>query len=272
MNPNKGPLLPPKPPKITLSVLTHWTGDSYHHDRIPVVELCISTMLAGAVGYDYELLIWDNGSSDSFRKKLQTYKPDTLVFSPNIGTNNARIGISNLARGEYWYYTDDDIYHSPDWLNKHMEIITTYPGPAIVSGSPQRTAFKWGMHSNIQFAHKNPGIMQIGRLIPDEVEAQYAKGISRNVQWHMDSTKELNDYLFTYRDVKAWAHAHHMQFLTKRVDILGKQPASEILIDNGREWDMKMDSHGFLRLTTFERTTLHVGNRIEGDVFIKGKE
>jgi hypothetical protein len=45
-----------------------------------------------------------------------------------------------------------------------------------------------------------------------------------------------------------------------------------LLIDNGREWDMFMDTKGFLRMTTYERTTLHIGNELQGDVYIPAKE
>jgi len=79
-NPCKGPIKAPpvdldkehiayskgyvkKQPSVTLAVLTHYTHAPYHRARIPVVELCLTSIQAGLQGKDYELIIFDNGST-----------------------------------------------------------------------------------------------------------------------------------------------------------------------------------------------------------------
>lgn len=255
-------------PAVTLAILTHYRHDPYHRHRIPVIELCASSMRDGAKERDCELLIFDNGSTADFKKKLKSFDPDILVLSPNIGKQSAQQRMLEYARGRYFAYSDDDIYFYPGWLCKHLEILDTFNAwPTLVSGSPQRTAFQWGIRSTLDFCYRNPGMLQIGRFIPDECEKQYALSIGRPMDVHMLKTVQLRDYLITYRGIKAWAHAHHMQFIARRSDLIGKLPPSKFLIDNAREWDMYMDGvHNFLRLTTYERTTLHIGNELQGDL------
>jgi glycosyltransferase involved in cell wall biosynthesis len=283
-SPNKGDILAPDPsvfqqaeiitadperkPKYTLGILTHYDGaQAYHRFRMHVVELCVSSMRDGAHGLDCELLIFDNGSSDDFKDNLRAFNADILVLAPNMGKQTAQRKMVELARGEVFAFADDDIYFYPGWLAAHMEILDTFPDrPMLVSGSPQRTAFTWGMKSNVAFCLRNSGVLTKGNLIPEECERQYARSIGRPEVSHLLRIQGLNDYLITWRGVKAWAHAHHMQFVGKKKYLDGKLPLSHYLLDNGREWDMYMDALGFLRLTTFERTVLHIGNELQGDV------
>ena len=255
-------------PDITLAILTHYDcRQEYHYHRIPVVDLCVRTMLDGAAGHDCELLIFDNGSTADFRKHLKTYEADTLILSPNLGKQSAQVKMLEYARGDVFCFTDDDIYFYPGWLDKHLEILDTYPDrPMLVSGSPQRTAFTWGMKSNLRWINRNINLLTVGNLISEESERQYARSIGKAEVAHMLRIIGLNDYLVTFRGVKAWAHAHHMQFIARRKYLEGKLPESHYLVDNAREWDMLMDHRGFMRFTTYERTVLHIGNELQGDV------
>ena len=68
------------------------------------------------------------------------------------------------------------------------------------------------------------------------------------------------------RHAQPWAHAHHFEFLAKRKYLDGNLLPSKYLLDNAREWDNAMDAKGFLRFTTYERTVLHIGNVLDGDI------
>jgi glycosyltransferase involved in cell wall biosynthesis len=285
-NPNKQDILAPDPsvfdqakviirdenyrPKYTLAILTHYDSRSpYHAHRIPVVELCVASMTKGIK--DYELLIFDNGSTADFRKKLKTFNADILVLSPNLGKQTAQQKMVELARGEIFCFTDDDVYFYPGWLDQHMQIINTFPDrPLLVSGAPQRTAFQWGAKTNLEFARKAGG-MTIGRMISAESERMYAVSVGQNPTTQALRTVGLKDYMIEYNGCKAWMHAHHMQLVARRKHLLDQLPPSHYLVDNAREWDMKMDVKGFMRLTTIERTCLHIGNELQGDVKLEGK-
>lgn len=281
-NPNKLDVLAPSPnefekaniyclddeyePDVTVAVLTHFTHHRYHTYRLPVVDLCINSIRKHIGNYKYELMIFDNGSTPDFKKHLRTYEPDVLILSPNLGKQTAQQMMLKFSRGKVFAFCDDDIYFYPNWLEKHMQILNVYPRPILVSGSPQRTAFRWGIKTNMEFSNRQPGIMQVGRYLTENSERQYARSIGRPEVSHILNTNALNDYLFEYQGVKAWGHAHHMQFVAWADDLRDKMPASHYLVDNAREWDMKMDAQGFLRMTTYERTSLHIGNELQGDV------
>jgi glycosyltransferase involved in cell wall biosynthesis len=265
-------LVPPSP-DISLCIVTHYRDEPYHRYRLPVVDLCIQSMRDGAQGKSYELLIWDNGSTDEFRKHLQTLRPDTLVLSPNVGKSSARLGLANIARGRIMAYSDDDILYFPGWLDAHMEILAHFPRPILAAGMPQRTAFNFGMGAVKRFAQAHAdATLHTGRLISDEDERMFAMSIGREWEHHKRLTASFPDYMLEWQGMKAWAHGHHAQFVTYREDILLHLKPSKIHMDVERDWECALDDADYLRLTTYKRACVHIGNELSGNVIINGKE
>jgi hypothetical protein len=229
-------------------------------------------MLAGSADFDRELIIWDNGSAPEFRAMLrEEYSaekldlPVTLVEAPNLGARSALRGLIRIARSTTMTYCDDDVFFYPGWLQKHLEILHTYPRVGVVSGSPQRTAFRWGILSNLAFIRDNPDTVtaQAGRNIPEAWEMDFADSIGRNRQAHKEMTANDIDYSVTYNGVRAWAHGHHFQFMAYRNIIETVVTPAHNLVDNGHIIDCALDNLGLLRLTTYDRTTRHIGNQID---------
>ena len=270
VNPSKGNKQLSPPPTLTLAVVTHYTNDAYHANRMEVVRLCIDSMLAGAQGADYELIIWDNGSTPKFRAMLNEYNPAVLVLSRNIGPHNARHAIGKLASGKLLGVTDDDIMFHPRWLAMQLEVLENYPQVGGVSGSPQRTAFTWATESNIRIARETAGmISRTGRLIPRRWEDDFCLSVGRNETAHAVATAQMLDTLLDYRGVRAWAHGHHMQILG-RTDVLREHCffTTDYLLDAsgahaGHQYNKRLDAAGYMNLTTYERTALHIGNVID---------
>ena len=269
INPNKGDYLAPPCPDISLAIVTHFTDDIYHRHREAVVDLCVETMRAGAAGHNYELLIWDNGSIPSFRcHLLQKYHPDVLVLAPNIGKASARRALAEIARGEIFGYCDDDIYFYPGWLDKQLEYLHHFPRPVMVSGQPQRTAFNFAMGAVKRFAYSHKATIHEGKLISEEDQRLFALGLGRPWETYKRQTVSMNDYLLEWDGMKAWMHGHHCQFITFREDIFPLMERSKLILDRERDWETKLDAAGYLRLTTFERSSFHVGNEIDGSTAI----
>ena len=124
--PTKGPIKLPAPPDVTLGVVTHCSSNPYYEGRINILRLCLDSMLKGVAGINYELIIWDNGSTEYWHEKLAEYNPTVFVKSPNIGIGNAQIGLAHIARGKILCITDDDILFHPMWFPKQMEILQTF--------------------------------------------------------------------------------------------------------------------------------------------------
>lgn len=259
-NPNKFNAPLPLTPDITLAIVTHYTDHNYHKDRMDVVRRCVETMEAGVRNKNYELLIWDNGSTKEFRDMLREYEPTILVESANLGLDYAKLRLCHMARAPVFCYSDDDIEYTGDWYDLHAEILNLYPNVGLVSGSPQRVHFRWGIQSSLKFAQRPDARLNTGRLIPDEYEREYARGIGYPVDEHLQKTKHEVDFLLEYRGVKAWAHGHHMQFVARRKTILPFLADGDKLLADQRDFDRAIDDMGLLRLTTFKRTARHMGN------------
>ena len=244
-------------PRISAGVVTHCTGEAYHSNRLDIVRSCLNSIMAA---YPDEFIIWDNGSTPEFREMLRSFRPNVLIEADNVGLDTAKHNLLNIARGEIFCYSDDDILHAAGWLDKQMEILETYPDVGVVSGSPQRSHFKFAVSTNgIRAAEYNMSI-KTGKLIPDEYEQDYAASIGIEYSALNQSTISVQDTLLEYKGVKAWAHGHHMQFTCYREKVKTFFPASNFYMSRAQPMDEAMNAAGLMRLTTYQRTCRHLGN------------
>ncbi len=211
-SPNKDNVALPRPPLVSACVVTHFTHDKYHNQRMEVVKMCLDTMTDGLQGSDYELLIWDNGSTPEFRAFLHSYNPHVLIESINVGAHVARQHLTNIARGEILCMTDDDILFSDGWFSKQLEVLTVFPNVGLVSGSPYRPAFMWTGEQK----YPDGAVIRRGKIIPEDWVKDACASVGQDytsVSWGL---KNVNDILVEYKGVLAFAQGHHMQFIAKR--------------------------------------------------------
>jgi len=254
-NPLKRTSLPIPQPVTSCGVITHYTSDAYHKDRLEIVRRCINSIKAAKPD---ELIIWDNGSTPEFLDMLRSLNPTVLVQSVNVGIGTAKRNLFEIARGEIFCYSDDDVYHEAGWMETQCEILETYPNAGTVSGSPMRLHFKYGNESNMALADRYGMKIQRGYLIPENYEIDFAESIGIKYSDLQKSTAQLTDTLLEYKDVKAWAHGHHMQFTCYRKMVKKYFEPDNIYMRGEREQDRRIDSAGFMRLTTYERTVRHI--------------
>jgi hypothetical protein len=266
-NSEKKPL--PPAPKISLCVVTHYTGNDYHAGRMEITDLCMRSMMAG-MGADVELIIWDNGSAPQYREMLRWHEPTIMIESVNVGPHMARRALCHIARGELINLSDDDILYHPDWLAKMLAIYRTFPNVAVVSGSPINIEFRRNWQPAHDWAAKTPGVkVTTGRdLIPQDWERDWAFSIGIASG---RSAKTQDETLLEYRGVKAFAQAHHMQMFGPREILAPFMRPVNYLVDF---WDIanEISKAGYLQLTTAERTAVHIGNVIDESVYKIAKQ
>lgn len=91
------------------------------YNRLAMLRECISSVLANTGVVDYELLVWDNASTDGTGEYLDiiaSSHPQVRVVhhSENIGLNGVAACV-RLARGHYLVEMDDDVVEVPSgWL------------------------------------------------------------------------------------------------------------------------------------------------------------
>ena len=280
-NPSRGQQLGFTPPRVTVAVLVYAPNQAgYFQHRLDVTRLTIESILANTPE-PFELLVFDNGScqemTDFLKALNQAGKIDTLVLSQqNIGKLNALWRIANLAQGEVIAYTDDDVYHLPGWLPKHLQVLDTYPKVGAVTGFYIKQRVVMSSESTLawvkDYEKEHPNLVQRGNLIPRKWEEEYMDNSGRTEERYQSEIAGVEDILVDFQGVKAWVSAHHFQVLVPKSVFL--EVLSEMLDDGwsdlmmGRmvEMDDRMDAKGYLRLTTHEQTMRLLGNAIDDEV------
>jgi glycosyltransferase involved in cell wall biosynthesis len=139
MNPGRGKKSDYSPARVTVAVLTYNPNKvGYFQDRLDVSLACLESIFTNT-SIPYDLMVYDNGSNAETVKALGALrdagKIDFLILSSqNIGKIGALQVMLKAAPGEIIAYCDDDVFFLPGWLERHLEVIDTYPNVGAVTG------------------------------------------------------------------------------------------------------------------------------------------
>lgn len=259
-NPLKYQNAPAAFPSVLLTVITHLPNNvGYHAGRIRVIQRCLESMRTD----DAAVMVWDNGSGAELRMWLQqTYRPDYLILSPNVGKAAARRSILNMVPPETIVsLSDDDMEFTRGWLDAHLQLLNGFPNVGAVSGFPVRFSFGWGNVSTLEWAQEY-ATLERGRFIPESYEADYALSIGSEPERIRELMKEQQDYRVTFNGMQAYAQAQHCQFVCVAGRIAPFCVVDGSAVGDERPFDQAIDAAGLLRLTTIERYARHLGNRL----------
>ncbi len=93
---------------------------------------------------DYELIVIDDGSTDSTPQVLQSYGSRIKVLTEqNLGSAMARNAAASVASGEYLAFLDHDDLLLPTALAVYHRIIRTFPSPSLVVGRMRWFKDEW---------------------------------------------------------------------------------------------------------------------------------
>ncbi|NIM94810.1 MAG: glycosyltransferase [Anaerolineales bacterium] len=268
MNPARHRKTEYEPSRVTVVVLVyipHLSG--YFEHRLDVFKVCILSILQHT-SVPYDLMVFDNASCDEVKSYLNELQEAGVVrylitSNENIGKLGALRVISGAAPGDVIAYTDDDTFFYPNWLEAHLNILDSFPNVGMVSGSPERTLFDHGIESNLQYAESNPGVtLSYGKTIPESWEEEWAFSLGKDVPQYLEEVRDLEDIIIEQDGQRVYATACHNQFITPKsvaVEFLQNEWTGR-LMGGMNELDNAIDSAGYLRLTTLDRTTRLIGN------------
>jgi glycosyltransferase involved in cell wall biosynthesis len=263
-NPNRSASVRPYAP-IVVSAITHMPNqEGYHSKRFDVIRASLETMRSNA-GMDCEILVWDNGSCSNLKGWLiNNYRPDYLIFSRNVGKSIARASIVRMLPPDRIVgVADDDMFYYPDWLKRQAEVLTVYPNVGTVSGWPVRTQFRFHCLNTIMWGKDNAE-MEVGKLIPPDEDRDFCTSIGRDYEWHSGPYTEKDlDYKLTYRGVETYATGHHAQWIGIAGIVAPFVAYTPEAMADERPFEKAVDDAGMLRLTTFRRTSQHIGNVLD---------
>jgi glycosyltransferase involved in cell wall biosynthesis len=85
---------------------------------------CLDALLEQTAGRDVEILVVNDGSTDSTVDVVRCYSAVVLINQANAGPASARNRGAMESRGKVLLFTDDDCVPAPDWLNSMLEPFT----------------------------------------------------------------------------------------------------------------------------------------------------
>ncbi len=269
MNPARGKRTSYRPARVTIGLITYIPHlDGYFQNRLEILQLTLASLLANT-RLPFDLMVFDNGSCrdvvDHLKEMQDSGKINYLILSDcNIGKIGAFKILFRAAPGEIVAYSDDDIFFYPGWIEAHIDILETYPRVGMVSGVPVRDASHRSRDSLLNWIKKGePGLHVDSECsIPDKWEMDWAESVGRDPVVHMQKIQNNKDLILTFKGVDAFGSASHFQFVTPKDVIVKALP--EIwggnLMGEMMELDQAIDALGYLRLSTVDRYTQHIGN------------
>jgi glycosyltransferase involved in cell wall biosynthesis len=280
MNPARDRVSEYRPARVTVAILVYVPYLSgYFQQRLEVLKVSLASLFKHT-NPPYDLLIFDNGSCREVKSYLQALfeagRIDYLVSSKeNIGKIGAFRVMFGAVPGELIAYADDDIFYYPGWLEAHLEIVDRFPRVGMVSGCALRTLYDHGISSNLAFTEQNPSVRVIhGQNIPQKWEVDWAVSYGRDVDAHLERLERMEDIQFELDGLTVYAVANHNQFVAPKGVMRQSLPEewSGRLMGQMDELDVAVDEGGYLRLSTLERTTRHIGNLIDANMLDELKD
>ena len=118
------------PPLITIAICTR-NGSERLRSNLPTFETIADS--------NFELLIVDDGSTDSTKKTVEAFiqktsLPCRLLSQEPSGLSVARNHAAREGKGEFIVYIDDDARHQPQWISAIREAFARNPKAAAAGG------------------------------------------------------------------------------------------------------------------------------------------
>ena len=273
MNPSRGQSTDYKPAKISMVMLTYIPNDiGYFEKRFEVMRTSLESYIQNT-SVPHDLLVFDNNSNEkvvNYLKEMRDKgKIDYLILSSrNIGKMGALQIAFRAVPGEIIAYSDDDVFFLPGWLERHLEVLETYPKVGVVTGLYIRPHMKEGIGSVLRFAEEENVEVRRGDLVSKDLQTHYIENTGRTWEQYEKETAGLEDMVLTYKGVTTLASAGHYQFVTRKEVILQALPGvwQSQLMGKMRELDLQMDLMGYLRLCTHPATIRLLGNVIDPEM------
>jgi GT2 family glycosyltransferase len=118
-------------------------------NRLRMLREGLESLLQNTHGGNYEIIVWDNGSTDGTKEYLDDIaatRPELRVHHhpDNVGLNAVALAVG-LARGYYIVELDDDVVRFPDdWLSKLLYAFKKVPQIGYMAANVVQDEFTTG--------------------------------------------------------------------------------------------------------------------------------
>jgi glycosyltransferase involved in cell wall biosynthesis len=256
------------PQPVTVFIVTYipFLAGYYAHS-LDVLKVCLGSILAHTSG-PFDLVVFDNASCPevvSYLNELKTAgKIQYLILSDkNIGKVGAWNVVFGAGLGEYIAYSDSDVYYYPGWMEKHLEIMKTFPEAGTVSGIPRRGDRVFYNHTLELLGSLPDALVEEGQFISPKWIFEHLRSLGKEEE----AQEELhqNDYRITRNGVSAYASGDHFQFMVRAETVRQYIPFSydRPMGDSVHNFDRAINRSNLIRLAVAERVVRHLGNTLD---------
>ena len=263
-----------KPSEVTVAMVVYIPSlEGYFQQRLEILKISIQSLLSNTKT-TFDFLVLDNGSTENVKTYLKELNEqgsiDYLVSSSrNLGVEGGLKILANTVLGKYIAYTNDDVFYYPGWLQEHLKIMNTFPDVGMVSGAPVGIQTTLADLSLQHLIDQNLSELTVSRTARNsQWEEDWAESTGRNLDEHQKFIKETPQTLLDYKGVKAVGSANHYQFVAP-VSVIKKALPEKWkgnLMGGVVELDRAVDGMGYLRLSTPDRYTRHIGNVLSQEI------
>ena len=149
---------------------------------LDALKLCLASIRDDA-GREFELLVVEKGSCETVVNYLQgeliAGQIDQLILNRwNVGTGNGLLQVLRSSRGSYVFFSNGDIYYRPGWMEKHFQIMESFPNVGVVGGVAVEGSRGRNTSSTMRWAKETEEVYsQLGNLIPREVVDEFSQSV-----------------------------------------------------------------------------------------------
>jgi glycosyltransferase involved in cell wall biosynthesis len=267
-NPAKSIEQVPQPERVTVAVVSYIPFLSgYYAESLEVLKACLGSIWENTPK-PYDLMLFDNASCPEVRAFLQDAhqqgKLQYLVLSDkNIGKGGAWNFIFSAAPGEVIAYSDSDVYFSPGWLERSLEVLESYPKVGMLTARPLRSSEEF-YTSTLEWARQTPGVDLVkGQFISWETYQEHNDSMGADPKEARVWFDEGYEWRAVYNQICVHLGAAHFQFLGPKAALQSMTPFKmDRPMGQVRALDQKLNEAGYLRLCLPDPYVKHMGNRL----------
>jgi len=161
-------------------------------NRAHLIENCIHSLCKQNFDINkFEIILVDNNSTDNTRKIVEELQNNNnckikYLFEEKSGSHFARNNAAKIAKGEFLYFTDDDLIADPNMLSEILKTFDFHPDLASVTGrilpnwetQPPKWIYKYcnnyllslnDRHEEIIIDSKDVGIFSCHQMIKKDI-------------------------------------------------------------------------------------------------------